>query len=516
LETPPLPDLGMPPAAASLAAGSRQVGDVVATGAAILTLAFASGLQAILFLHYFGASDRTDGFFAAYALYIVVAVFSQTLRSTAIPLVSGINRKMSATTFGWAVVGLALVILAACLLGAAPLAQALAPGLTHGGRGVTEASLRVLALGMALQLGSAGLATLLGVAGRLRWVAVSYGAGALAGIAAFLVLRASAREQALAWSTVFAAAVAGGLMLVGDRPRILRPPSATRVLGAGVSLIASSLVPLAPSALYVVTLALASGSGRGEVTLMSYAYMAVAYLAGFTSAAVAMSDMIELAPDQGTAATRVRSSVPRGLRYSLLVAAPALAVAIIVGAPLLHALVPSRLSTGQVGTLRVFIALLSGWLIAAVALTVTLPALFTSGWIGRLNRLLPAMLALHVAASFTARALLGVDGLLAAMTLAPAVFVAVVLALSQPGGVLEFVGALATDIIRVIAIAVLAFAPPAAIAAVITGALASMLAAAVIGALIYLALLRLTYVSEWRMFVSVFVPAGPSRLTPQH
>ena len=61
----------------------------VAMSVATLSMAAASGLQALLYLNSFGVNGRTDGFFVAFALYTIVGVFSQSIRMTSANLLIG-------------------------------------------------------------------------------------------------------------------------------------------------------------------------------------------------------------------------------------------------------------------------------------------------------------------------------------------------------------------------------------------------------------------------------------------
>ena len=51
-----------------------------------------SAFQVGLYLRDFGATHRTDGLIAAFAVYTLVVVLGQLLRTTAVPLLSGSAR----------------------------------------------------------------------------------------------------------------------------------------------------------------------------------------------------------------------------------------------------------------------------------------------------------------------------------------------------------------------------------------------------------------------------------------
>ncbi len=100
---------------------------------------------------------------------------------------------------------------------------------------------------------------------------------------------------------------------------------------------------LAFNVLFVITLAFASRSAAGGTTVLSYAYLFASYLVAGTGMALGMSsipDMTREARAQRRAV--VAATVPRGFRYAMLIAAPALAGLIASGAPLIHAVLPAQ------------------------------------------------------------------------------------------------------------------------------------------------------------------------------
>ena len=58
----------------------------MAMSLATFAMAAASAIQAVLYLSLFGATEQTDGFFVAFAVYTTFGVFSQSLRLTSVPL----------------------------------------------------------------------------------------------------------------------------------------------------------------------------------------------------------------------------------------------------------------------------------------------------------------------------------------------------------------------------------------------------------------------------------------------
>jgi len=205
------------------ALGSHAVRTKYAQGgrlmaAATFAMAAASAIQALLYLDSFGVNRRTDGFFAAFALYAVAGVFTQSIRVTVAPMLVGERPRLTPARLG----GILVLFAGAALLVTWPLAhltaRVLAPGLGPAAREVTAQALPILGGAIALQLIAAGAATLLVIADAYRRVAAAYAGGAAAGVVAFLVLRGPAAEQVLGWSMLTMAAVTTAIMLPPARP----------------------------------------------------------------------------------------------------------------------------------------------------------------------------------------------------------------------------------------------------------------------------------------------------------
>ncbi len=78
-----------------------------------LAMAGASAIQAVLYLGEYGATARTDAFFAAFAVYQVVGVFTQAMRVSAVPLLVG-DRAIGMLRFFGAMAVIAVPLIIAC------------------------------------------------------------------------------------------------------------------------------------------------------------------------------------------------------------------------------------------------------------------------------------------------------------------------------------------------------------------------------------------------------------------
>ncbi len=455
----------------------------VAMAVATFAMAAASALQAVLYLSRFGVDGRTDGFFVAFALYTTFGVFGQSIRLTAVPWLVQPGGRLSAREFA-AVLGLiAVPVLIATVALAAPLSRLLAPGLSVADRSVTASALPILGVAMALQLWASGGATVLAVRGRFAAVARSYVAGALAGLIAFVALMGTAGEMTLGWSMLTMAVVtcasmlagvrsSGGLEHAGGRLRL------GRLVGLAGRLLGRTSIYLAFNALFVITLAFASHADAGQTTVLSYAYLFASYLVAGTGMAFGMSRI----PDMARAARErrreiVATTVPQGFRYAMLIVAPALALLIVAGAPLVHELLPGSLDAEGVRSLQRFTALLTPWTAAALLVSLLLPALFAIGRAGLLNALSLPLVALHLAATAVGSALFGVEGAVAALCVAPACFAAVLLRAGAEREAGRVARELLWDGARFLCLAGAAFGASAALAGALPSAAAAPVAA---------------------------------------
>lgn len=468
-----------------------------------LAMAGASAIQAVLYLGEYGATARTDAFFAAFAVYQVVGVFTQATRVSSVPLLVG-EKAIGMLRFFGAMAVIAVPIAIACGPLAGAVAELLGPSATGAAHDLAVSALNVLGVAIVLQLFAAGAATLLGMRDRFEPVAGAYAVGALAGLGVFLLVRTEG-ELALAWS-MLAMAVVTFTWALTALWRVRRAEVASGVGGPGLAgierkqyllvecaqtagdLLGRSAVYLVINGFFLVTLAVVGREGgAGATTVLSYAYLLASYLVAGTSTAVGISrapDMVRGA-QEAEWRTVVADTVPHGYRYATLVSAPVLAAGAVAAAPVVEALLPDALGSAQTSQLTTSILLLAPWLAAALLLNFAIPALFAIGRARAVNLLAAPMLALHVAVTILAGAAFGADGAIAAMVVAPLLFAVVLLAIGARGASGAVAAELALDTARAAGLAAASFGVGALLVAAIgaEGLLAAALAAGVGGAL---------------------------------
>ncbi|MBO9532546.1 MAG: hypothetical protein J7513_06205 [Solirubrobacteraceae bacterium] len=441
-----------------------------------LAMAGASAIQAVLYLGEYGATARTDAFFAAFAVYQVVGVFTQATRVSSVPLLVG-DRAIGMLRFFGAMAVVALPIVIACGPLAGPVSSLLAPSATGDAHDLATTALRVLGLAMILQLGAAGAATLLGMRDRFESVAAAYAVGAFAGLVTFLLVRTHG-ELALAWSMLAMAVVTAGWS-AWSLARVRREEVASGVGGGGLAaigdhknrfvvqciqtagdLLGRSVVYFVINAFFLVTLAVVGREGgAGATTVLSYAYLLASYLVAGTSTAVGISrapDMVRGAQDEWD--TVVADTVPHGYRYAAFVSAPILAAGIVAATPVVDALLPSALGDAQTASLARAIGLLGPWLAAALLLNFAIPGLFAIGRSRTVNLLAPVALAVHLAVTVLAAQVAGVDLVIAAMVVAPLSLFTVLVVIGTGAQLGAVTREIVLDTVRAAGLAAVAFA----------------------------------------------------------
>lgn len=481
---------------------SSTTRSAVMTGAALAAVALGSAVQVALYLHHFGVSHRTDGFIAAFAVYSLIVVVAQILRTTAVPLLSGTSQRLRWAVFAWAIVALAALAAILGVLLAGPMASVVAGSTGLAGRAVAAASLRIMAPAAALQLLTVGLAVRGAIDGRLVRVSIAYMVSATAGLAAFGPLQTPAAERVLAWTTLVASATAVVAMLVAVGAPSWHRPDIGALPRAALAVLRSAPVPTAFVFMYPIALALAPPSRAGDITLFGLAFTACSYLAGFTGQSLSMVDAVALARTAPGEVERRGAIAARAFTYSMLAAAPGLCVAALVGGPVVHALT-SSVSTTAHASFGTDVLLLAPWTVATLGVWATLPVVLahvTPTLERHLALAVVGLIAVQVIVFLVARAIAGLNGVIVAMVVAPAVFVTAMLSYVVAPATPTFVrnGGL------VLAIAALSYGPLWLVCHAIAGSgIASGCITAALGTLLYAALAAAAFPESARTVISL-------------
>ena len=397
------------------------------TGVSTAAVSGAAGIAGAILSRKFGHGATTDGFFAAYAIYLALLLVASSLRVVVLP---DLVRAHAAGALGrelgsWAI-SLAVPLAPAVAVGlAAP--HAVAGLLTHSPEARASAArlLPWLACAAAAQVYAGVAASALAALDDYGTAALGYVAGAVAGVATIAALVGHG-VAAFGWGLAVNGAVSCGIPLavLVRRGAIGRPSGGVgrrlRALAEGVSL------PFALQGLYLIGYRFASGLGTGKPTTFSYAYLIASLLVAMTATSVALISSAPLA--------RGELTPERSARH--IVSASWASLAIVAGAAGFFALAGERVAGialgpsygGQTGAeLGRLVAYLAPWMVASIALSVAFPLLFVRGRAAWLPLLAAAALGVHVLVEWAARAWLGLAGIAAGMAVTTFAILAVLL-----------------------------------------------------------------------------------------
>jgi hypothetical protein len=297
---------------------------------------------------------------------------------------------------------------------------------------------------------------------------------------------------------------------------VMGEPVAPRraLVGAGL-ILGRTLIYLAFNGLFLVSLAFVSGYDPGHATVFSYAYLYASYVVGGTAFSLGLSRIADMRREALVDSRAVlRDTVPGGFRYSMLVAAPALAILFVCAAPVISTLAPDSLPPGDEGVLRSFAALLMIWTLGALVFNLVLPAMFALGRAKLLNILALPLFALHLGASAVGAALGGAVGAVAglAFTSVCAATVLFVLAAGEQRG--ELFRTILRDGLRFTLLAAGCFGAGALVGGLFESDLAGAVVAGATGGVLYVVGLGLMAPRQVRVIAAGVLPrAGLRRQT---
>lgn len=424
------------PASARSGLGSLATGAVTA-----VALAVQAGLAAVvgvIIAREFGRSAETDGFFAAYGVFIVLALAANAIRLVVLPPLARAReeRRLGQEAAGWAI---ALGVLSLpFVLSATVLAGPLADLLTGDGPAVArETAVETLPLVVTAGLGQvfAGLAaSALAALDDYLTAAVGYIAASVAGLAAILLRLDDDGVLAvgigMAVNGVLAVAIPSVVLAFrahrASMPATgMRPHGASlgnRVLRAGQG----CALPLVLQAAYLVCLPLAAREGVGAVTSFGYAYLAASAVVAATAASFGLVTSVPLTR-LGLDGHRVAHHVVATSWLALLAIGAVAGVFAVAGEPVLSAVLGDGYVDAVGRELGRLVALLAPWMVVATGFSVAFPLVFVARRERPLALLSLGVLSLHVVLAVAGQALAGLTGLALALAATTAVALAGVL-----------------------------------------------------------------------------------------
>ena len=402
--------LRMPQAADTSMPRSRKsaVRSGILTGLSSLAVSGSAAFAYGILAHEFGRTVRTDGFLAAYTIYLALALAAQAFRIAVVP---DLTRAAAAgrlaaelRSYLLAFASLAVPLWALVTIFRHPLADAITAKPAASAL-AAHALPWVVAAGFGQLLGAV-CASALAARDEFGVAAIGYSAGAVANVAVFAALAHSQGLISLAWGVALNAAIVVGVPLVGFALREGRPSTGAPVrLGARLSLLLRGVaVPFAIQGLVVIAQRFAAGLGAGDGTSFVTAYLIAAVLVTATASSVALISSAPL--------TRRGIDAPDAARH--VVHATWLSVALVGGR--VSAFVLGDAYGGGTGReLGRLVVYLAPWMLAAVAYTATFPLVFVMERARFLYSVAAGALVLHVPLTWVLREALGLAGIALAL-----------------------------------------------------------------------------------------------------
>lgn len=412
----------------SAATRGRTVRSGLVTGVSTGLVSLSAAGAGVVLSRKFGHGVRTDGFFAAYALYLALVLVASALRVVVLPGFVRAHRdeRLGGEVTTWlASLSVPIVpLLVLCICWPDLVARVLSgnPDARHAAASL----LPWLVPAAACQIAAGLFASALAALDDYDTAAAGFGAGAVVGLIAIIAL-VDHGVVAFGWGLAVNAAIAAGLPLVVllARHGLARPDASAvvrlRELVEGVSL------PFALQGLYVVGYRFANGLGPGKATTFSYAYLIAATLVAVTATSIALVVTVPFARGD-TSAERVAHHVGAISWLSLAAVGGAAGVFALAGATIARHVLGSQYGGGTGAELGRLVVYFAPWMIASIAVTVAYPLLFVRGRARWLPLLALGALGAHVVVEWGGRTVGGLGGVAGGMAVTTAGVLAVVLA----------------------------------------------------------------------------------------
>jgi hypothetical protein len=469
--------------------GAGSAASAGLTAASTLVVSGFAAVVGVLIAREFGRTDETDGFFAAYGVFIVITIAAQSIRIAVLPTLARAReeRQLAGTLAGFAI---AVTVVAAPLfvlgeLAAQPIADLLTGGGSVTAQDTCADALRWLVPAALVHLYAGLAASGLAALDDYATAAGGYAAGSAAGLVLIVTQVDAHGIDAVAWGIALNASVAFLVPVVGLAWRAAHarmPAEAMRPAGAplrsrlGVFGVAAAL-PIALQLLYVVCLPFAGRLGPGAVTSFGYAYLAAASLVTITAFSIGLVSSVPLTR-LGLGAGAVGRHVTSSAWIALLPIGAGVGV-IAVGGALVVERVLGGAYGGDVGhEVSRLVVMLAPWMVVSVGVNVSFPLAFVAERLRALPWIGAAALGAQVVLAWVGAELLELDGL--ALSLAFSTLFVLGALLAQLGSVEAGLRGIARAAVVLGALAGAAFVP--------VGLLAGGVVSALVGVAFYVAL----------------------------
>ena len=402
----------------------------LATGAVTaLALAVQTGLAAVvgvIIARELGRTAETDGFFAAYGVFIVLSLAASAIRIVVLPSLARArdDQRLGAETAAWALAFgvFALPVLVVCAAAARPIAVLLTGFGPDAARDAATDTLPLLVFAAIAQVFAGLAASALAALDDYVVAAFGYIGGSVLGLAVILIRVDDDGVHAVALGMALNGLVAVGvpvaaLALRARRERMpksaVKPRNATlkrraSLAGRGIAL------PLALQAAYLVCLPFAAREGVGAVTSFGYAYLAGAAVVAVTASSLGLVTSVPLTR-AGLDTRDVANHVVSSSWLALLAVAATAGVFALAGEQLLSAVLGDSYMNRVGEELGRLVAAFSPWMVAMIGFSVALPVVFVAERTERLGRFAALVLGISVPLAALGQVIGGLSGLALAL-----------------------------------------------------------------------------------------------------
>src|SRR5579871_3597033 len=284
--------------------GRGAVRSGLLTGISTAAVSGSAAILGVILSRKFGHGVRTDGFFAAYGVYLALTLVASSLRVVVLPRFVAARReeRLGEEVGAWAI---ALAVpLAVAVVAAVAVRDPLARALTSGSDARHEAArlLPWVICSAAAQVYGGLVASALAALDDYEWTAIGFAVGSAAGV---LVTLAFVGHGVISfgWGLAVNGAVSFAVPFVALALRGAAAWPRERSLRRLVELADGVSLPLALQGLYLIGYRFASGLGTGRGTTFSYAYLIAAFLVAVTAASIALVTTVPFARE-GLSPTR--------------------------------------------------------------------------------------------------------------------------------------------------------------------------------------------------------------------
>jgi O-antigen/teichoic acid export membrane protein len=409
-------------------AGQGAVRSGLLTGISTAAVSGSAAVLGVILARKCGHGDKTDGFFAAYGVYLGLVLVASSLRVIVLPrfVAARTGGRLGAEVGTWAAALAAPLALVTVLAVAWP--HGIAAILTSNPEAQDNAArlLPWVVASAVAQIFGGLVASALAALDDYQWAAFGVAGGSVAGVVLTLALVGHG-VVAFGWGLALNGALSLAIPLVPllGRRGVGRPDqrywSRLVELGEGIAL------PLALQGLYLVAYRFASGLGTGRATTFGYAYLIAAFLVAITASSVALVATVPFARE-GSEPSRVAKHVLAISWVSLALVAGAAGVLALVSEQIVRRVLGASYGGGTGAELGRLVVYLAPWMVASVAVTVTYPLVFVRGRGRWLPLLAASALGAQVVLAWAAREAFGLAGVAVALALSTVLVLGVLLA----------------------------------------------------------------------------------------